>query len=447
MSTLGTSIQHRAKLLKARTLLTDQDPFLGHLALSLPVRVTSDEGVPTAAITVHGQCLLGEGFVSEIRAQELATILIHETLHFALDCFHRRGPRNPTLWNIAHDLAINALIQESMESSRPWAWPVAFPPLLEPSFQNMAAEAIYKLLWDTFRLEVDGLNIPGLVAPKMSATSAKMACDRWTTEQREAASRILQNQTHWVLDLSPDGWEQVDAAAREELRLRWQGALLGAAEQAMRETGIGNLPAWAERLLGPLLTPKVPWFVVLARRVHGHLKGERRSFSRPGRRGLASGTILPSRLHHRGVVGVFVDVSGSISLKDLTEFITELKGILEQTGHAVRLLAWDVEVTRDLFLEDAAALQTSLLDCQDNLYGGGGTNPDCVIRHLEAVSDAPNPSFGVILTDGYVPWPSAEAWPMEVMVVSTGPLPERQLGYDAMNLEIKSDLLEVEMNL
>ena len=56
--------------------------------------------------------------------------------------------------------------------------------------------------------------------------------------------------------------------------------------------------------------------------------------------------------------------------------------------------------------------------------------------------DEETPSFGVVLTDGYVPWHDSEAWPLEVLVVTLGSLPERHLGYDAMNLDSKTYIFQ-----
>jgi predicted metal-dependent peptidase len=440
----GPSLANRAKLLKARTVLAERDAFLGHLVLNLPVQITADPSVQTAQITAQGRCLIRDAFLEELQVPELATILLHETLHLALDCHHRRESREPTLWNFAHDLAVNGLIEDSMGEAGSLAWPKAFPPLKECALHGLAAEPIYDLLLETLQLEGEQRGLAKSLLAGMGGKGAVEHSGRWSPEQREAALRVLQNQALWVLDLDSADWDRLDAATRNELRQRWQGVLLEAAEQTLRGHGIGSLPGWAKRLLGPLLTPRMPWWALLARRVHGHLQGERRSFSRPGRRGRAAGVTLPGKLRHRGVVGVFVDVSGSISPEDLGRFISELKGILEQTGHSVRLMAWDTEVTLDLLLEDAASLQQSLLSARDPLTGGGGTDPRCVIRRLESGGEEPMPHFGVLLTDGYVPWPEADDWPLELLVVCTGPLPPRDLGYDALELETETTAMEIE---
>jgi predicted metal-dependent peptidase len=146
--------------------------------------------------------------------------------------------------------------------------------------------------------------------------------------------------------------------------------------------------------------------------------------------------MLPGRLRNRGVVGVFIDVSGSISSVELEAFLAELRGILATTNCLVRFMTWDVSVGEDLVLEDEEDLSVTLMDRDRLIQGGGGTDPQCVLdRLLEPEGDHPLPSFAVLLTDGFVPWPKASEWPIDLLVVTTGPLPLASLGYESLALE------------
>ena len=212
-----------------------------------------------------------------------------------------------------------------------------------------------------------------------------------------------------------------------------------AAEQALQgEKGVGSLPGWAQKLLGPLLNPQIPWQVKLAQKIHGHLHGRRRTFSRPGRRSHAVGAVLPGPIKDRGPVGVFVDVSGSVGPAELGAFMGELVGILQNAELPVRLITWDSCVQEDLYLEHPEDVGDAIRQRSLELKGGGGTDPRCVIDHLQSPEalDLPALSFGVLLTDGYVPWPHAADWPIDLLTVCCGPLPDPKLGYDAIHLEL-----------
>ena len=59
---------------------------------------------------------------------------------------------------------------------------------------------------------------------------------------------------------------------------------------------------------------------------------------------------------------------------------------------------------------------------------------DGTVQVSEIGDDLPLPSFGVLLTDGEVPWPDADDWPLEVLVVSTGAPPPESLGYESLHI-------------
>lgn len=432
MTVTDPKLLNRARLLQARSVVAEWNPFLGHLVLQMPVRIQEEGPCETAWVDGQGNCGFHQEFLSRLAPAEAAAVLLHETLHLALDCFARRGKRDPRLWNMAHDLAVNQLIEDSRDCYQPVSWPKDFRPLLDAALKDMAAESIYDLLWETLALPRESDPWPG--HPGVASEPRQQEIRKqWGSERIAAAEGILPQ----IIDLDLQEGPGASAEERDRLRKKWQDGLLSAAERAMGDKGIGSLPSWAQRLLGPLLQPKVPWQEVLARKVHGHLHGERRSFARPGRRSHALGVSMPGRIRHRGVVGVFVDVSGSINLIELQAFLAELKGILDTTGHAVRLLTWDMAVGEDLYFEDVAGLEAALTERDHRISGGGGTDPRCVIECLQAAEgDQPVPAFGVLLTDGLVPWPAALDWPLDLLVVSTGPLPPAQYGYDALTLTL-----------
>ncbi len=471
----------KARLFKARASLVEASPFLGSLVLKLPLIVTEDPRVRTACVDGRGICAFGKEFLEALELPALRSVLLHETLHMALDAFPRCLPRKPLRWNIAHDFAINQLIDESDFGRDFLSLPDAFRPLLDPRFKGQPAEEIYDGLpkdlgelglsnEDCIRDAIDhmsgdekaalGKAIFQKFAPeKLSTeelTSLRSSLDRIPERIRgvlppslaktdgEVFSRLRElfsmffgpNETSG--DLWFDAWGALTESEREALRNSWREKLLEAAEQAINgDKGIGHLPGWAQKLLGPLLNPQIPWQAKLAQKIHGHLKGRRRTFSRPGRRSHALGVVLPGPIKDRGPVGVFVDVSGSVGPDELGAFMGELIGILQNADLPVRLITWDAEVQEDLFLEHPEDVSEAIQQRNLELTGGGGTNPRCVIDYLQSskAEDLPAVSFGVLLTDGYVPWPMAMDWPIDLLVVSSGALPEPHFGYDALLLE------------
>jgi len=381
----------KAKLYEARVGLVNAEPFLGSLTLHLPVFIEPRHDLTTACVTSQGDCFFNPEFLAQLDIEEVRAVLLHETLHLALDAFPRQDQRHPVLWNIAHDHAVNLLIEDAELNSSLLAWPKAFRPLLDPAYRGMNAEAIYEQVVDSL-VEAP----PG-----------------WEGD---------------VIRLPGCGGEGLDV-----LREKWRDALIEAAEEALRKKGWGDLPGWAQKLVGPLLNPQVPWQERLAQKLHGRLAGRVRTFAHPGRRSHAVGATLPGPRRNMGVLGVFVDVSGSVGPHELSIFLSELQGILSQVEVQVRLITWDATVQEDLVLEPGDDLVSLLAQRAFRITGGGGTDPRCVIRHLADVQcDLPVPSYGVLLTDGHLDWPQVEDWPLDLLVVTSSELPPP--AYDAISL-------------
>jgi len=423
----------KARLLQARATLVAASPFLGSLMLKLPLVITEDPRMDTACVDGRGVCRFDQAFLAGLALPELRAILLHETLHLALEAFLRRGPRRPLRWNVAHDFAVNQLIAESAFPPAFLALPKACQPLLDARFRGLAAEEIYDQLPTDLR-EL-GLAERDCLRDRLEALGPEA---RATVGQSRRLSRRFP-----CPDAGPAGdlwfasWEAQDAAGQMAVQEAWRDNLLEAAEQALQGEGREGLPGWAQKLLGPLLVPRIPWQVLLARKVRGHLKGPRRSFARPGRRSQSVGAVLPGPVRDQGRVGVFLDVSGSIGPAELGAFVGELAGLLQEAGLPVRLITWDTSVQEDRLLDRAEDLLAALQHGQLALRGGGGTDPRCVIARLrdDAAGDAPV-SFGILLTDGLVPWPEASAWPVELLVVCSDALPDPACQYDAIRLDL-----------
>lgn len=386
----------KAKLLLARDSLVRENPFLGALVLRLPVVITEDSTLHTAAVSVRGVCFIDRTYLDRVPLEAVRATLLHETLHVALDYWGRQGERTHQRWNIAHDFAINALIGQSGLPQGFLAWPPWLGILRDSRFDGMSAEAIYEQL-------------PANLAELGMGAS----------------------------DCRQDEWERLPEEEREAIRRTWQQHLVEAAERAMEDGTGQGMPPWALKLIGPILEPQVPWSTVLAQRLHGHVAGRRRTFARPGRRSQAVGQPLPGSRRNLGAVGVFLDASGSTGPEEMAAFLGELLGLLRQLEVPVRLIHWDTVVTKDAWIDDPDGLEQALQAKDFPVEGGGGTDPRCVIRRLEgdAGGDLPLPAFGLLFTDGWVPWPAARDWPLDLLVVTTHQAPECALGYETISLQ------------
>lgn len=97
-----SQLSHRAKLFQARADLVDACPFLGFLALKMPVLITNDGHTTTASVDGRGVCRIDQTFLDSLRVSDLKTVLLHEVLHLALDAFGRQNARDQWLWVSIH---------------------------------------------------------------------------------------------------------------------------------------------------------------------------------------------------------------------------------------------------------------------------------------------------------------------------------------------------------
>jgi predicted metal-dependent peptidase len=126
---------------------------------------------------------------------------------------------------------------------------------------------------------------------------------------------------------------------------------------------------------------------------------------------------MPSLIGEKvGHLVVGVDTSGSIGINELSEFLSEVKGIAEDVApDRVDLLYWDTEVAAH---EEYDSSSVSDIIQSTKPRGGGGTAPQCVSAYLKDKNI--KPECVVMLTDGYIgDWGSDWASPLLWCVVGS----------------------------
>ncbi|MBR2689199.1 MAG: hypothetical protein IKE42_15205 [Aquamicrobium sp.] len=346
------------KLLAARTSLLWDQPFFATLAIQLEVvDATDDPRIDTMAtdgkrLYVHGP------FVESLTKQELIFVLAHEVMHNALQHHIRRQTRDPGLWNIAADYVINGDLSETKVGIMPKGG------LLNARFTGMGAEEVYRIL------EKEQKQDGGGGAPSKGQGNDPGGCGG-------------------VIDAcSPfDQAGLAEAQADMETKVR-QAAAIAAGKMA------GKMPAGLRRLIDRLTRPKIDWRSVLRRFIdESNVKDF--SWARPNRRFLHQNLVLP------GVVSdgvshlvICVDTSGSIDVKILTAFASEINGAFgDGMVDRITVVYADTQVQR-----------VETYDVGDELAldpkGGGGTAFSGVFEWIE--KNAGDASAVIFFTDLFV---------------------------------------------
>jgi predicted metal-dependent peptidase len=397
------------KLAAARTRLILDQPFLGALVLRLPLVAADPKWCRTTATDAR-KVYYNSAYVEALSLDATQFVLAHEALHCALSHFARRHHRLKHRWDIACDYAINPLLIQEGLSPPPGT-------LVEEHFAGMTAEEIYPCLDDNSDKQ-DTLD-EHIYDRQQTDTGTR---DQEHRGQSDEATRSRRDELpggqnrHRDVDLESEGVPPpLTSQEQQALTVLWQQRLAGAAQQAMQA---GKLGASMARMVDFLLQPQLPWRMLLARYMTATARDDY-SYTRPsGRRG--DPAIFPSLRSAQINLAVALDVSGSVSEKEISEFLSEIDALRGQLRARITLFACDATLSRDspwLFepWED--------FELPRALHGGGGTSfvpvfswvasqdtsPDLLIYFTDAQGVFPPgpPSYPVIwLVKGKakVPW-------------------------------------------
>ena len=353
------------KLIGARVGLLLNSPFFGNMATRLQL-TNADDWCPTAA-TDGRNFYYNSRFVEMLKAKELEFLFGHEVLHCCYDHFGRRGDRDPQLWNIADDYAVNSDLIKSKVGVRI----TTVPCLYDPKYEGMCSEEIYDKLYEN----AEKIDINQLL-------------DQMIDEHLDGDSEGEDGKGNSKPKLSKEERDKI----REELK----EAMLSAAEQA----GAGNTPAGVKRLIKSFTEPKMNWRELLRQHIQSTIKTDF-SWMRPGRKTWHMDSVMPGMTNGETTdVVVAIDTSGSISETMLRDFLSEIKGIMEEFEQfRLHLFTFDTDVYNPVTYSSETLDNVEDYDIQ----GYGGTDFTAIFNYLKR--EAIEPQRLVVFTDGY-PWGS-----------------------------------------
>lgn len=338
--------------------LRNTSPFLGSLALF--AETVETDSIPTAA-TDGRRLLFNPSFMAGHPVPEQLGILVHELLHAALRHTERREGADPLVWNVAADIVVNKIIDDTNHIRLPSS------ALRNPRIAHFPVEEVYHIL----------------LKRAQKKTIAFIGADL----------------------LEPDANDTGD------LRDHWNQALnRAAAIAAIGGAGIGNLPANLLRAIEHSNNPPLDWRTLLWH----HLTAIPFDFTTHDRRFIAQGLYIDTLDGETASVAVCIDTSGSIGNNEIAAFLNETRAIVQ----AYPL----IEV--DLYSCDTSLHGPWPISAEDPftppIRGGGGT---CFKPFFEALAkNHTPPDIAVYLTDGYGTFPDREPDHATLWVVTPGGL-------------------------
>ena len=360
------------KLVTARVGLLLRHPFFGNLATRLEL-VDSSDWCSTLA-TDGRKFYYSNEFVNKLTPKQAEFGFAHEVLHNVFDHMGRRDGRDPTLSNIAADYAANQILKDERIGEVP-DWIKIFQ---DNKYRGWSYEQIYNELYDK--------------AEKIDLSELGELLDEHLDGEGDDDSSGSGNGDEEGPEGKGKGRPKLSAEEKKKIRDEIKEAMVAAAQAA----GAGRIPAGVARMISDFTEPKMDWRQLLRMSIQSILKSNF-SFSRPNRKSQHSGAILPGMMNEETIdVSIAIDMSGSISNVQAKDFLSEVKGIMDEyVDFKLDIWCFDTEVySYTQFTGDTA---DEIMDYE--VKGGGGTDFEANWTFMKDNDILPK-KF-IMFTDGY----------------------------------------------
>ena len=356
------------KLITARIGLLLRHPFFGNLATRMKL-IDASNWCETLA-TDGRNFYYNNEFVDKLKPKEAEFGFAHEVLHNVFDHMGRRDSRDPTISNIAADYATNQILKDE----RIGAVPSFIKIFQDDKYRGMSYEQIYSVLEEK--------------AQKIDITKLGELLDEHLDGDEDGDGDGGDDDQ----DGSGKGPPRYTAEEKKQIRDEIKEAMVAAAQAA----GAGRVPAGVQRMISDFTEPKMDWRQMLRMNIQSIFKSNF-SFSRPNRKSQHCGAILPGMMNEETIdVSVAIDMSGSISDAMAKDFISEVKGIMDEyKDFKLDLWCFDTEVYNYAKFTGDTADEIMEYECK----GGGGTDFEA---NWEFMKDQDiQPKRFIMFTDGY----------------------------------------------
>ena len=349
------------RIIIARVGLLLRHPFFGNMATRLRIE-PADEWCPTAA-TDGRHLYFNTQFFNAMDNKEIEFVIAHEILHCVYDHLTRREDRDPKLYNIAADYVVNNLLVRDRIGSKP----KVVDCFQDFKYDKWTSEEVYDDLFKNAK-KIDISQLGELLDEHID----------WGDE-----------------DNDKDGKSGRPRLSKEDLR-QIRDEIKEAMLQASQSAGAGNVPGEIQRMIKELTEPKMNWRQLLRQQIQSTIRNDY-SFSRPSRKGWHTGAILPGMNFDQTIdICVSIDMSGSISNEQGSDFLGEIKGIMEEfKDYIIKIWCFDTKV----YNEDDFSSDNGKDISEYQVVGCGGTDFVCNWDYMKKHDIQPK-KF-IMFTDGY----------------------------------------------
>ena len=358
------------KLTTARVGLLLKAPFFGNMATRMQL-IEADEWCPTAA-TNGRNFYYNTKFVEKLSVKKLEFLFGHEICHCVFDHFGRVGSRDRQLSNIAQDFAVNQILVDERIGEKITEVKICY----DAKYRGMAWEEIYDELYEKAeKIPMDQLlkQLGDLLDEHINEDGSSPGQGGDGDKQGKGRPTMSKEEAQAIKDEIKEAMIQSAAAA-----------------------GAGKVPAGIQRLIKDMTEPKISWRDLVRQEIQSIVRNDY-SFTRPNRKSMHSGAILPGMKEATTIdIGISIDMSGSIGQEDATVFLSEVKGIVDQyEDFKINLWCFDTEIYnwKTITHDEAHELEEYVPE------GGGGTDFEVNWTFME--ENGIQPKKFIMFTDGY----------------------------------------------
>ena len=358
------------KLTTARVGLLLKAPFFGNMATRM-LLIDASEWCPTAA-TNGRNFYYNKKFIEKLSVKKLEFLFGHEICHCVFDHFGRVGSRDRQLSNIAQDYAVNQILVDERIGEKITEVKICY----DQKYRGMAWEEIYDELYEKAE------KIP------MSQLLAQLGdlLDEHINEDGSGPGKEGDSEG------KGKGMPTMTKEEAQQIRDEIKEAMIQSASAA----GAGKVPAGIQRMIKDLTEPKISWRQLIRQEIQSIIRNDY-SFTRPNRKSMHSGAILPGMRQDTTIdVAIAVDMSGSIGTEDATVFLSEVKGIMDQyEDFTIHLWCFDTDIYNYVKITQDNSHELEEYEPQ----GGGGTDFDINFAYM--LEQGIEAKKFIMFTDGY----------------------------------------------
>lgn len=371
------------RIVVARIGLLLRHPFFGNMATRLRI-LAADDWLPTAA--VDGRNLYyNTQFFNAMNNKEIEFVIAHEILHMVYDHLGRRDWQGRAMQHRLYNIAADYLVNNLLVRDRIGQKPRVVDCFQDFKYEGWSSEEIYEELYKEAKKNgEDFLDKLG----EMLDEHLDMDGDGDSDDNGEGKDGNGNGTSGKRPKFTEEQLKQIKDEIKENM--------LSAAQSA----GAGNTPVGVQRLIKQMTEPKMNWRELLRQQIQSTIRSDY-TFMRPSRKGWHTGAVLPGMNFADTIdISIALDMSGSIGNDQAAEFLSEVKGIMDEyTDYNIKLWCFDTKVYNEQdFSADGGE---DLMDYE--IMGGGGTDFDANWEYMK--ENDIQPKKFIMFTDGY-PWNS-----------------------------------------